>query len=64
MGYLLVILLQVQKISRSKPVWKRKTWEHKDPLNSKRFRDLLSEVFDDDEEELQTCNMENNWELL
>lgn len=39
-------------------------WKLKNTLYGLRFRDTLTEKFYEEEEKLQTCNIEGNWDFL
>uniref|UniRef100_A0A0L8HL97 FH2 domain-containing protein n=1 Tax=Octopus bimaculoides TaxID=37653 RepID=A0A0L8HL97_OCTBM len=58
--------VQARMVPRSRPVRKRKIWKLKNPLNSQSFRNILIKAFNEEEEEedLQTCNIEDNWKFL
>ena len=56
--------VRARRTQRHRTIWRRKVWKLKHPLVRNRFREALEEAYDEREGELETYNIEDNWEFL
>ncbi len=56
--------IKARRTQKGKTIWRRKIWKLREPSARHRLRESLVKAYDDKEGEIETYDIERNWEFL